>query len=121
MNDAVAKALYWSPRVLGIGFAAFISIFALDVFDEGRGIGETALALLMHLIPTATVIAIVAVAWRWEVVGGMVFLALGAAYTWGAWGRFPIIAYVAISGPLFLTGVLFLVSALLGDSPRSGA
>ena len=121
MNETAARLLYWAPRVLGIGFAAFISVFALDVFEEGRGIGETALALLMHLIPTAVVVAIVAVSWRWEVVGGMIFLALGVAYIWGAWGRFPIIAYVAISGPLFLTGVLFLVNGLLRDSPRSGA
>ncbi len=29
------KFLYWLPRILGILFAIFISIFALDAFGEG--------------------------------------------------------------------------------------
>ena len=121
MDETANRLLYWAPRVLGIGFAAFISIFALDVFEEGRGIGETALALTMHLVPTAIVVALVAVSWRWEIVGGTVFIALGAAYILGAWGRFPISAYVAIAGPLFLTGGLFLVGGLRRVSPSSSA
>ena len=35
MNNKWKRVLYWTPRVLGILFALFISIFALDVFGEG--------------------------------------------------------------------------------------
>jgi hypothetical protein len=36
-----------------------------------------------------------------------VFLALGAWYLVGTWGRFHWSAYVVISGPLLLLGLLF--------------
>jgi len=110
MNTSMRRVLYWTPRVLGIVFAGFISLFALDVFEEHQGFGPTAVALLMHLIPTAVVLAVLWVAWRWEWVGGVVFTALGCLYILTAWGRFHWSAYAAISGPLFLLGGLFLAN-----------
>ena len=58
--------LFWTPRVLCLLFAVFLSLFALDVFNEGYGFWKTILALLMHLIPTWIVLAILAISWRWE-------------------------------------------------------
>jgi hypothetical protein len=105
-------ALYWAPRVLGLLFAAFISIFALDVFDGQHGFWRTALAFLMHLIPTAIVLLVLAVCWRWEWVGMLIFPGLGAWYIISAWGRFHWSAYALIAGPCFLLGALFLASWL---------
>jgi len=107
MDTAVQRLLFWTPRFLGILFAAFLSIFALDVFGEGYGFWGTALALIMHLIPTVIVLAAVAIAWRWEMVGGLLFIGLGAWYL-KDWPRGHWSNYLVISGPLFLTGVLFL-------------
>lgn len=102
--------LLWTPRVLTIAFAAFISIFALDVFGHGGGFWNTAIALLMHLIPTFLVLLFLALAWRREWIGAIAFVALGAAYIYLFRGRFPIGTYVGIAGPLFLVGFLFLAS-----------
>ena len=102
--------LFWTPRVLCLLFAAFISLFALDVFGESRGFWQTALALLMHLIPTAILLAVLAVSWRWEWVGGVVFPALGLFYLVRFWGRFHWSTYALLAGPLLLLGVLFLLS-----------
>lgn len=104
--------LTWTPRILGLLFAAFLSLFALDVFDQGFGFWETVLALLMHLIPTGIVLVVLAVSWRWERIGAILFMALGIWYLLTAWGRFHWSAYVVISGPLLLVGVLFLASWL---------
>jgi hypothetical protein len=104
------QLLYWAPRALCIVIAIFISMFALDVFGEGRGFWGTTLALLIHLIPTYIVLAVLAVAWRWEWVGATLFTGLGVAYIVAAWGRFPLSTYVLISGPLFLVGVMFLLN-----------
>jgi hypothetical protein len=101
------QLLYWSPRALCIVFAGFISMFALDVFGEHRGLWNTILALLMHLIPTAIILIVLAVSWKWEWVGGVLFSALGVLYLVRFWGRFHWSAYVFISGPLFLVGILF--------------
>ncbi len=66
MTGAVTRTLLWLPRILCILFAAFISIFALDVFGAGYTASETLVALFMHLIPTGLILIALAIAWRWE-------------------------------------------------------
>lgn len=117
MTEPARKLLYWTPRVLALAFAAFISIFALDVF-EGHGFWETVVALLMHLIPTAIVLIVVALAWRWEWIGALVFAALGVAYIVTTAGRFHWAAYAFIAGPLFLLAILFGVGWVRRDQLR---
>jgi len=109
MNPLVRRCLYWTPRVPTVLFALFISLFALDVFAEGAGFWKTTLALLIHLIPTFIIIAILVLSWKREWIGGILFIALGIVYVVFTWGRFPWSTYLAIAGPLVLTGVLFLI------------
>jgi hypothetical protein len=109
---AVPRWLYWTPRILCLLFAIFISLFALDVFQEGQGFFRTLLALLIHLIPTAFILIVLAAAWRWEWVGALVYIALGIFYIIEVWGRFPWSTMAIISGPLFLIGILFLLNTL---------
>ena len=118
MNATTGRFLYWTPRILGILFAAFLGLFALDVFNEGYGPGETVVALVMHLVPTFVVLAALGVAWRWEWVGAVLFFGLAVFYVAMAWGQFPLVSYLAISGPLFLTGLLFLVNWRYKDELR---
>ena len=108
VNRPVKQLLFWSPRVLCIAFALFISLFALDVFGEGLGVVKTIIALFMHLIPTVIIVIVLAVSWRWEWVGGAVFIALGMLYL--IWARHHPTWVVFISGPLFLVGALFLLN-----------
>lgn len=111
MNTAAKRWLYWTPRILCMVFAAFTSLFALDVFREGAGFWETALALFMHLLPsTILLIVILIVTWKREWIGAVLFNALAVFYIGFFWGRFPWFTYVLISGPLFLVGILFLLN-----------
>jgi len=110
MNKSVKRCLFWTPRILCILFALFLSIFALDVFSEGYGFWRTMLALLSHLIPTFFILIVLAISWRWELVGGILFTALGMLYLITYWGRFPWVTYLIFSGPLILIGVLFLIN-----------
>jgi len=110
VKTPVKRLLFWTPRVLCILFAVFISLFALDVFGEGYTFWEMLLGFLIHLIPTGIVLVVLVISWRWEWVGGILFIALGVAYLVMSWNKFHWSAYVAISGPLFLIGVLFLIS-----------
>jgi hypothetical protein len=121
MNEPSKRLLYWTPRILCLAFAAFLSLFSLDVFGEGRGFWETILGLLMHNIPTFAVLAVLAVSWRWEGVGAVFFTALGVVYLVWAWGRFHMSAYIFISGPLFLMAGLFLANWLMRKQLRSAA
>ncbi len=99
----------WTARILAMAFAAFISIFAADVFEESLSFWQTALALTMHLIPTFLIILIIVLSWKWELVGGIAFSALGLTYIIMAWGKFALVAYFMISGPLFIMGILFII------------
>jgi hypothetical protein len=110
MNPSLRMWLLWTPRVLCILYAVFISLFALDAFSPNRRLAENLLALAMHLIPTAVVLIVLAVAWRWAWVGAVVYAGLGILYLVMFRGRFDWSAYAMIAGPLFLTGALFLIS-----------
>ena len=110
MSQTVKKILFWTPRILGVLIAIFVSLFALDVFGEGYSFWETIVALAMHLIPTAVILIILALAWRWEWVGGILFIALGVLYITLFWDPSRLPAYLMISGPLFLVGILFLLN-----------
>ena len=112
MKESTKHWLFWTPRILCILFAGFLSIFAADVFGEHYGFWKTILALVMHLIPTWIILIVLVVSWRREWVGGTLFIALGALYLIWSWGRFHWSAYLAISGPLLLIGVLFWVNWL---------
>ena len=120
MNAGKKGALFWTPRILCILFAVFVSMFALDVFGEGYGFWKTVVAFLIHLVPTYIVIIALVVAWRREWIGAILFIGLAVFYLVWAWGRFTWITYLAMSGPLFLVGVLFLVNWLYRIELRSG-
>ncbi len=108
MNTSIKRVLFWTPRVLCILFAMFLSLFALDVFSEGYGFGETILALLIHLVPVYILVIVLVIAWRWEWVGAILFTALAVFYVVWSWGRFPLVTYLIFAGSLALIGVLFL-------------
>ena len=119
MNTDTKRVLFWTPRILCIFFAAFLSVFALDVFGEGYDLWQTIGALLLHLIPTYIMVIVLVIAWRWEWVGAVLFSALGVFYVIWFWGRFPTIVYFTIAGPLFLMGVLFLFNWIYGTQLRT--
>jgi hypothetical protein len=103
--------LFWTPRILCLLFAAFISLFAADVFAESLGFWRTVVALTMHLIPTAIVLIVLAIAWRWEAVGGTLLILAGLGYTMMVVkGHHPLSWILAIAGPAYLVGALFLLS-----------
>ncbi len=117
MNERARKTLFWTPRVVCILFAAFISIFALDSFGGGQAVWRQIVGFLIHLIPVYLLVAVLAVTWRWEWVGAVVFPALGLFYIYWSWGRwrwpFNLYNCLTIAGPLFILGGLFLAGWLL--------
>ena len=119
MTRSSSSAIFWAPRILTILFALFLSVFALDVFTETKGLFQILAALVMHLTPTLIVIVLLVLAWRWEFVGVVAFAALAIVYIVVMWGRFPLSTYVVISGPMLLISVLFFLSWLRPHlSPR---
>ena len=106
MNPTLRKTLLWLPRILGILFVLFTSLFSFDVFDMGLSLWESLLALVMHLlVPTMLLAVVVAFAWRWEWVGALGF---------GLWGIFYIVRFTGfdLTAYLLLTGIPLVIAVL---------
>ena len=101
------KILYWLPRVLGIGFVLFLSVFSLDVFSEYSG-WAIVLPLFMHLLPSLFLLGVVIFAWKNEVFGGWLFVVAGLLLF--ALSDFE---SIIISLPAIVIGALFLTSKYL--------
>jgi hypothetical protein len=110
MQELSRKILFLTPRVLGILFILFLGLFSLDVFEEGYGFWGTILAFLIHNIPAFVLLIVLILSWRWEWMGGVIFIGMGAFYIIYMWGKFPFVAYLTISGPAFLIGLLFWIN-----------
>jgi hypothetical protein len=88
----------------------FLGVFALDAFSEGTGFWAMLGELGLHLVPASIVMLALAIGWRWEWLGGVLFMCLGVFYVATSWGQFPLVTYVVISGPLLVVGALFLLN-----------
>jgi len=101
--------LYWLPRILGILFICFISLFSLDVFGEYK-FPEILLALFMHLLPSIILLVVLIVAWKWEKIGGWIFVAMGIIFTifFNTYESFS--GFFLISFPILIIGILFLLN-----------
>lgn len=112
----INKFVYWTPRILSILFIAFISMFALDIFEMRLGFWGTIVGLFMHLIPSFVLIILLLIAWKREWVGAAAFLLFGLWYIIRIRG--PLSWYVIIAGPAFLVGILFMINWILKKKKR---
>ncbi len=114
------KLFYWLPRVLCILAILFISMFALDSFEEGKSIWQQLASLGMHLIPTFILLIFLAIAWKWEFIGGIIFTLIGVVMSPFVFllnhnrNHFTIAqslnVVLIITVPFIVVGILFLVS-----------
>ena len=101
------RPLYWLPRALGIAFIVFMSLFTLDAFLGENPLSYKMLAFLIHLIPAFILTALLLVAWKWQLVGGILYIIAGLIYLIFT-GGMPLAVYAIICGPAFLIGILFI-------------
>lgn len=74
------SVLRWTPRILGVLYAVFISLFALDVWGTGAGFWEELAGFLVHLMPTYFIAAALVVAWKNPRLGGVLFILMAMAF-----------------------------------------
>ena len=113
------KVFHWLPRILCILAILFVSLFAADAFAPELTIWQQLGAFVIHLIPSFILIAFLIVAWKWEYIGGIIFIIIGLGLSPfvfihnykmndSIWMSLGII--VAITIPFALVGVLFVIS-----------
>lgn len=74
-------ALHWLPRILCISGILFISKYAVDSMESYLTIWQQILTLLVHLVPCLLLAALLVIAWKWELAGGILFTVIGLALT----------------------------------------
>lgn len=119
MTARLDALLLWTPRVLGVLVCLFLSLFALDAFEEGTPFMQALPGFLIHLVPTAVLLGVVALSWRREWIGGVVFVGLAGGYAYFA--RRHVAWILTISGPLLVVGTLFVYSWVHRRRQRRGA
>ena len=113
------KIFHWVPRILCILAILFISLFAADSFAPGLTIWQQLGAFLIHLIPSFILLALLIVAWKWELIGGIIFIVIALALSpfvfmlnyknnHSVGMSFGIIAVITL--PFAIVGILFIVS-----------
>ena len=111
--------IHWIPRVICILAILFISMFAADAFAPGLTIWQQLGAFLMHLIPSFILLAFLIVAWKWELIGGVIFTVIGVVlsplifqhnYAMNQSVSMSLSIVLMITFPFILVGILFIIS-----------
>ncbi len=118
-NKTSVKFLRWIPRIICILVILFVSLFAGDTIEEGRSIWLNAGALFIHLIPTIILLSILLIAWKYELIGGIILTVVGIAFSGivfsmnfsrfhSAGKSLGIAAMICL--PFVIAGILFIAS-----------
>jgi hypothetical protein len=101
------KILYWTPRIIGILAILFMMMFSLDCFENGGT--DALICLVMHNIPAFIIIAVLIVAWKWELIGGILFVIafVAAGIYFKSFAGNP--GSLIVIAPFLLTGILFIL------------
>ncbi len=118
MGKFLGAALLWIPRIGGILFILFISMFALDIFGQGYSIWQTIVGLTVHLLPSIFLAIGLVLAWKREWIGALCFIAWALFYV-ATMPGFPPDVYVLIAGIPFVLGVFFWIGWLRRRAVRA--
>jgi hypothetical protein len=118
MKNMRKNWLWFVPRVLGVLFILFVSMFALDIFGMGYDFWQTVLGLTMHLLPSFFLVAALIVAWRWGRIGSVFYLAFGVAYLIMSWGSFQWSVYLIMAGVPVVIGIFFYFDGLFSSRAK---
>ena len=115
------KILFWLPRILCIAAILFISYFSLDAFEPGPPLGQQILDFLIHNIPSYILILVLILAWKKELIGGIIFLLFGIITSPLVYSlnihrnhsvKDSLTIVLLITFPFIIIGILFILSHL---------
>ena len=122
------KVFHWIPRIICILAILFLSLFAADAFTPELSIWQQLGAFIMHLIPSFILLAFLIVAWKWEYIGGIIFIIIGLGLSplvfihnykmnHSIWMSLGVIILITI--PFVIVGIFFIVSHFLKKNESS--
>jgi len=111
--------LIWFTRILAILAILFLLIFSLDAFEGNEPLGRKLSGFVVHSIPALVLICALIAAWKYEIIGGAIFIVIAIALGifWGSFKGNS--GSLLILAPFFLIGMLFLLHGLLKRKSKS--
>ncbi|WP_320054277.1 hypothetical protein [uncultured Acetobacteroides sp.] len=118
MKDSISN-FHWIPRIICILDIIFISIFAFDAFSPNDIVLMQLAHFFVNLTPTFLLIIFLIIAWRRELVGGIIFTLAAIAvspmiyqhnYGINHSVSMSIGIIMMITFPIFVVGILFIAS-----------
>ncbi len=105
--------LYWIPRILTILSILFLTMFSLDSFGGNETFSAKMLGFLIHNIPVLILIAILIIAWKWEIAGGILFIlaSLAGFIYFHSFSGNP--GSLVVIAPFLIVGILFILHYVL--------
>jgi lysylphosphatidylglycerol synthetase-like protein (DUF2156 family) len=124
------RVFHWLPRIICILVILSVSVFALDAFSPGLTIWQQLGGFVMNLIPSFILVAFLVVAWKWELIGGIILTVTGLVMSplvfWINYNRnhFSFVQSLStvlmITFPFIVVGILFIISHSLKKKDVSG-
>jgi len=118
----IISIFHWVPRVICILAILFVSLFAADAFEPGLTIWQQFGSFFIHLIPSFILLAFLIIAWKWEKIGGIIFIVIGLLlspfifqhnYNMNHSIGMSLGIILMITFPFVIVGILFIVSHLI--------
>lgn len=114
MRAYIYQTIAWTPRILALFIAFFLSMFATESLNSNGPLLGRFFELCLQLFPALIVLGLSIFAWRNPGYGAYFFFILGIIF-YLYFDHVSIVDYVFISGPLFFTAFFFLLSKALSD------
>lgn len=120
------KGFSWIPRILTILIILFIGLLSTDSFNPEFSAWQQLSGFLIHISPALIILLILILAWKRELIGGILFIILSLVtspfiYSMNYERTQSMLQAIGvlliISLPILIAGVLFIISYTKKESP----
>lgn len=109
-SSANVSKVIWIPRVLGVLYIVFFSVFSMDTLQNNVPLIERMGGLLIHLLPSFVLIALLILSWSRPLLGGFIFSFCSLYVTVYFHTYQSIFSFLCFTLPLAIMALLFFIS-----------
>jgi hypothetical protein len=113
------KTLQWLARILAIAAILFMLMFSFDAFSGDEPFAKKLLGFLIQSIPSLVVTAFLVIAWKREIIGGILFILAFIVLAIFFKSFTENHTSLIVISPLLITGASFIIHQLLETKRKS--
>lgn len=113
ISEKNLKYYYWIPRFTGLVFVLFLSSLAFDSITGYKSFYLMINSALAKLVPSLVLAIMLIIAWKEELLGGILFMLLFLVLFALIVSESPLLSDLIFYGPIFIIGLFFLIDYYL--------